>query len=327
MKRRQFITLLGGAAGAWPLAAHAQQPAMPVIGFMHPQSPDVTAEPLRGLRAGLKESGYSEGENVAIEYRWAEADYGRLPGLAADLVRGNVAILVATGGEPSALAAKAATSTIPIVFTVGGDPVRVGLVDSLNRPGGNATGVSLLTTLAEAKRLGLLNEVVPAAGVFGVLINPNFQAADAQLREVQEAGHALGRPIQIVNAGNDREVETAFAALGQRHAGALLVTADPFLTTRRDRIVRLAAQYKLPAIYELREFAEAGGLMTYGVSLKEAYRQAGIYTGQVLKGARPADLPVHQSIKFEFVINLKTARTLGIKFSDNVLSLADEVIE
>jgi ABC-type uncharacterized transport system substrate-binding protein len=326
MGRREFVALLGGAA-TWPLAAWAQQPAMPTIGFLSSRSPDEAKESAAAFRSGLRTKGYVDGQNVLIEYRWAEADYSRLPGLAADLVRGGVAVLVATGGEPSALAAKAATSTIPIVFTVGGDPVRVGLVDSLNRPGGNATGASLLTTSAEAKRLGLLNEVVPAAGVFGVLINPNYQAADAQLREVQEAGHALGRPIQIVNAGNDQEVEAAFAAFGQRRAGALLVTADPFLTVRRELVVSLAAQYRLPAIYELREFAEAGGLMTYGVSLKEAYRQAGIYTGQILKGAKPSDLPVHQSIKFEFVINLRTARTLGVKFSDNVLSLADEVIE
>jgi putative ABC transport system substrate-binding protein len=217
--RREFTTLLGGAA-AWPIAARAQQPAMPTIGFLSSRSPDEAKESAAAFRSGLRTKGYVDGQNVLIEYRWAEADYSRLPSLAADLVRGGVAVLVATGGEPSALAAKAATSAIPIVFTVGGDPVRVGLVDSLNRPGGNATGASLLTTSAEAKRLGLLNEVAPAAGVFGVLINPSFQAADAQLREVQEAGHALGRPIQIVNAGTDQEVEAAFAAFNQRRAGA-----------------------------------------------------------------------------------------------------------
>jgi len=326
VNRREFMTLLGGAA-TWPLAVRAQQPAMPAIGFLSSRSSDEAKESATAFRSGLRTNGYVDGQNVVIEYRWAEGVYDQLPSLAADLVRRDVAVLVATGGEPSALAARAATSTIPIVFTIGGDPVKVGLVGSLNRPGGNATGVSLLTTLAEGKRLGLLNEVVPTAGIFGVLINSNFQAAEAQSREVQEAAHALGRPIQIANAGNDQEVEAAFAAFSQRHVGALLVTADPFLTVRRDRIVALAAQHRLPAIYELREFADAGGLMTYGVSLKEAYRQAGIYTGQILKGARPTDLPVHQSTKFEFVINLKTAQTLGVKFSDNVLSLADEVIE
>jgi putative ABC transport system substrate-binding protein len=327
VKRREFITLLGGAAAAWPLAARAQEPATPVVGFLDSRSPDKAKQSVTAFRSGLRTTGYIDGQNVVIEYRWADGEYNRLLGLAADLVQRGVAVLVATGGEPSALAAKAATSTIPIVFTIGGDPVKVGLVGSLNRPGGNATGVSLLTTLAEAKRLGLLNEAVPAAAVFGVLINPNYQQAEAQSRELQEAGRAIGRPIQIVNAGNDQELEVAFATLGQRRAAALLVAADPFFATRRDRIVALAAELKLPAIYEIREYAEAGGLMSYGISLNEAYHQAGVYTGQILKGAKPADLPVHQSTKFEFVINLKTAKALGVKFSDNVLSLADEVIE
>jgi len=327
VKRRAFITLLGSAAAAWPLAARAQQPAMPVIGFLSSRLPDEAKQSLTGFRSGLRTTGYVDGQNVVIEYRWADGEYSRLPGLAADLVRRGVAVLVATGGEPSALAAKAATSTIPIVFTIGGDPVKVGLVSSLNRPGGNATGVSLLTSLAEAKRLGLLNEVIPGAGVFDVLINPNYQQAEAQSREVQEAARAIGRPIQIVNAGNDQELEEAFATLAQRRVAAMLVTADPFFTTRRDRIIALAAQLKLPAIYEFREYTEAGGLMSYGISLKDGYHQAGIFTGQVLKGAKPADLPVQQSTKFEFVINLKTAKTLGVKFSENVLSLADDVIE
>ena len=300
---------------------------MPVIGFLSSRLPDEAKQSLTGFRSGLRTTGYVDGQNVVIEYRWADGEYSRLPGLAADLVRRGVAVLVATGGEPSALAAKAATSTIPIVFTIGGDPVRVGLVSSLNRPGGNATGVSLLTSLAEAKRLGLLNEVILGAGVFDVLINPNYQQAEAQSREVQEAARAIGRPIQIVNAGNDQELEEAFATLAQRRVAAMLVTADPFFTTRRDRIIALAAQLKLPAIYEFREYTEAGGLMSYGISLKDGYHQAGIFTGQVLKGAKPADLPVQQSTKFEFVINLKTAKTLGVKFSENVLSLADDVIE
>jgi putative ABC transport system substrate-binding protein len=325
MKRREFITLLGGAVAAWPLAARAQQ-ANPVVGFLSSLSPGSTKHLVAAFQKGLNESGFQEGHNVTVEYRWADGEYGRLPEFAADLVQRGVAVLAATGGEPSALAAKAATSTIPIVFTIGGDPVKVGLVGSLNRPGGNTTGVSLLTNLAETKRLGLLNDAVPA-GVFGVLINPNFQGAPDQSREVEVAGRAIGRPIQIVNAGNDQELEEAFATFARGRVAALLVVADPLLTIRRDRIMALAAQLKLPAIYPYREYTETGGLMSYGISLKEGYRQAGVYTGQVLKGAKPADLPVYQSTKFEFVINLKTAKTLGIKFSDNVLSLADEVIE
>jgi len=325
IRRREFITLLGGAAAAWPVAARGQQ-ANPVVGFLSSLSPDSTKHLVAAFQKGLSESGFQEGHNVTVEYRWADGEYGRLPEFAADLVQRGVAVLAATGGEPSALAAKAATSTIPIVFTIGGDPVKVGLVGSLNRPGGNTTGVSLLTNLAETKRLGLLNDAVPA-GVFGVLINPNFQGAPDQSREVEVAGRAIGRVIQIVNAGNDQELEEAFATFARGRVAALLVVADPLLTIRRDRIMALAAQLKLPAIYPYREYTETGGLMSYGISLKEGYRQAGVYTGQVLKGAKPADLPVYQSTKFEFVINLKTAKTLGIKFSDNVLSLADEVIE
>jgi putative ABC transport system substrate-binding protein len=328
VKRREFLILLGGGATvAWPLAARAQQTALPVIGFLSSRSPDEAKQSVTAFRLGLRTTGYVGGQNVVIEYRWAEGEYSRLPELAADLVQRGVTVLAATGGEPSALAAKAATSTIPIVFTIGGDPVKVGLVASLNRPGGNVTGVSLLSSLADTKRLGLLNEAVPAAGVFGVLINPNYQEAQDQSRELQVAGRAIGRPIQIVNAGNDQELEEAFATFARGRVAALLVAADPFFTVRRDRIMALAAQLKLPAIYEFREYAEAGGLMSYGISLKDGYYQAGVYTGQVLKGAKPADLPVLQSTKFEFVINLKTAKALGIKFSENVLSLADDVIE
>jgi ABC-type uncharacterized transport system substrate-binding protein len=327
VRRREFFTLLGGAAAAWPLAARGQQAAMPVIGFLSSRSPDEAKQSVAEFRSGLRTNGYVDGQNVVIEYRWADGEYSRLPEFAAELVQRSVAVLVATGGENSALAAKAATSTIPIVFTIGGDPVKVGLVASLNRPGGNATGVSLLTSSGDAKRLGLLNEVVRTTDVFGVLINPNFQGAEAQSRELQEAGRAIGRSIQIVNAGNDQELEAAFVTFGQRGAAALLVAADPFFVTRRNPIVALVAQLKLPAIYELREYADAGGLMSYGISLKDGYRQVGIYTGQILKGTKPADLPIQQSTKFEFVINLKTAKALGVKFSDNVLSLADEVIE
>jgi putative tryptophan/tyrosine transport system substrate-binding protein len=326
MRRREFMTLLIGTA-TWPIVARGQQPSIPVIGYLSSRSPDESRHLVEAFRNGLKAGGYVEGQNVAIEYRWGEGQYGRLPALAADLVRRDVAVLVTTGGEPSVLAAKAATSAIPIVFTVGGDPVKLGLVASLNRPGGNATGVSLLTTAPEAKRLGLLKELVPDAAVFGVLINPNYQEAEAQSREVQEAGRALGRRIQIANAGSDQELGTAFAALVEQRAAALLVAADPFFDTRRERIVALAAEFKLPAIYQFRDYAVAGGLMSYGISISDGYRQVGIYTGQILKGAKPADLPIHQSIKFECVINLKTAKTFGLQISDNLLSLADEVIE
>jgi putative tryptophan/tyrosine transport system substrate-binding protein len=326
--RRQFIILLGGAAAAWPLAVRAQQTEMPVVGFLSSRSPDESKHLVAAFRAGLQTGGgYVEGQNVTIEYRWAEGQYGRLPELAIDLVRRVVVVLVATGGEPSALAAKAATSTIPIVFSIGGDPVKFGLVASLGRPGGNTTGVSLLTTAPEGKRLGLLKELAPGAGVFGVLINPNSPAAEAQVRALQEAASAIGRQIQIANAGNDPELAAAFATLVQQRATALLVTADPFFDTRRDRIVALAGRFKLPAIYQFRDYAVAGGLMSYGISITDGYRQVGVYTGQILKGAKPADLPVQQPTKFELVINLKTANALGVKISDNLLSIADEVIE
>ena len=323
--RWEFITLLGGAAAALPFSARAQQPATPVIGFLSSRSPDDSKHLVNAFRAGLHTGGYVEGKSVAIEYRWAEGEYDRLPALAIDLVRRAVAVLVTTGGEPSALAAKSATSTIPIVFAVGGDPVRTGLVASLSRPGGNATGVSLLTTETEAKRLGLLSELVPSAAVIGVLINP--QGAGAQSQEVQEAARAIGRQVRIANAGNDRELEVAFSTLVQQRANALLVGADPFFDTRRDRIVALAAQFKLPAIYQFRDYAVAGGLMSYGISITDGYRQVGIYTGRVLKGTKPADLPIYQSIKFEAVVNLKTAKALGLSIPDSVLVLADDVIE
>jgi putative tryptophan/tyrosine transport system substrate-binding protein len=325
VRRREFITLLGGAAAALPLSARAQQPGTPVIGFLSSRSPDESKHLVNAFRAGLHTGGYVEGESVAIEYRWAEGEYDRLPALAIDLVRRAVAVLVTTGGEPSALAAKSATSTIPIVFAVGGDPVRTGLVASLSRPGGNATGISLLTTETEAKRLGLLSELVPSAAVIGVLINP--QGAGAQSQEVQEAARAIGRQVRIANAGNDRELEVAFSTLVQQRANALLVGADPFFDTRRDRIVALAAQFKLPAIYQFRDYAVAGGLMSYGISITDGYRQVGIYTGRVLKGTKPADLPIYQSIKFEAVINLKTAKTLGLEVPPTLLARADEVIE
>jgi putative ABC transport system substrate-binding protein len=282
---------------------------------------------LEAFRRGLKEGGFTEGENVAIEFRWALGDYSRLPALAADLAGRQVAVIVAAGGEPSGLAAKAATTTIPIVFGIGGDPVKAGLVDSFSRPGGNVTGVTLLTTLMEPKRLGLLRDLVPGVALIGVLIDPDFPPAALQLQQVEEAARAIGQRIVITKAGNDDALEAAFRSLVQEGAGALLVTAAPYFDTRRDRIIAFAARQRLPAIYQFREYAIAGGLLSYGVSIAEGYRQYGIYAARILKGANPAELPVHQPTKFELVINLKTARALGLKISDNLLTLADEVIE
>jgi len=327
MKRREFITLLGGAAVAWPLAARAQQPAMPVIGFMSARSPEDSVHVVEAFRRGLKEGGFVEGENAAIEFRWARGDYSRLPMLAADLVSRQVAVIVAAGGEPSGLAAKAATATIPIVFGIGGDPVALGLVESFSRPGSNATGVTLLTNLMEPKRLGLLRELAPGVPLIGVLLNPKFAPASRQLRQVEEAARSIDQRIVVANAGTDEELETAFAALTSERIGALLVTADPYFDTRREQIVTFAARQRLPAIYQFREYVMAGGLLSYGVSITDAYRNYGVYTARILKGAKPADLPVLQPTKFETVINLKTAKALGIKISDNLLSLADEVIE
>jgi putative tryptophan/tyrosine transport system substrate-binding protein len=326
--RRKFIATLGGTAFAWPLAVRAEQTAMPVVGFLSSRSPDESKHLVAAFRTGLQTGGgYVEGQNVAIEYRWAEGQYARLPEMAADLVRRGVAVIVAAGGEPSALAAKAATSTIPIIFSVGGDPVKSDLVATISHPGGNATGVSLLTEAPEGKRLGLLKELAPSATVFGVLIDPNYPGHEAQVRDVQEAARAIDRQVQFANAGNDRELEAAFATLVEQGATALLVTAAPFFDTRRVRIVALAAQFRVPAIYQFRDYVVVGGLMSYGISITDGYRQVGIYTGQVLKGAKPVDLPVYQSIKFELAINLKTANALGVKISDNLLSIADEVIE
>jgi len=327
MKRRDFITLLGGAVAAWPVAARAQQPAMPVIGFMSARSPEDSVHLLEAFRRGLKEGGFVEGENVAVQFRWARGDYSRLPALAADLVGRQVAVIVAAGGDPSGLAAKSATATIPIVFGIGGDPVKAGLVSSFSRPGGNVTGVTLLTSLMEPKRLGVLRDLVPGVALIGVLINPDFPPAALQLQQVEEAARAIGQRIVIAKASNDDALEAAFRSLVQEGAGALLVASDPYFDTRRERIVGFAQQRRLPAIYQFREYAVAGGLLSYGVSITDAYRQYGVYTASILKGAKPADLPVLQPTKFELVINLKTARALGVNISDNLLALADEVIE
>jgi putative tryptophan/tyrosine transport system substrate-binding protein len=326
MRRRNFLGVIGGAAVAWPLAARAQ-PAMPVIGYLSSRSPGEAEALAAAFRKGLGDASYVEGQNVAIEYRWAEGHYDRLPEMAADLVRRGVAVLVATGGEPAALAAKAAISTIPIVFSVGGDPVKTGLVESLARPGGNATGVSVLTTAPESKRLGLLHELAPGAKLVGVLIDPNYQEAEAQARELRDAAGSLGQPIHIAYARSDAELEQAFETLVREHADALLVSADPFFDTRRERIIAFAAEHRLPAVYQFRQYAAAGGLMSYGVDLPAGYRQIGNYAGQILKGAKPADLPIVQSIRFEFVINLKTAKTLGLEVPAMLLARADEVIE
>jgi putative tryptophan/tyrosine transport system substrate-binding protein len=327
MQRRDFIRLLSGTAWMWPFRTLAQQPVLPLIGYMSSRSASDSAVLLTAFRKGLSDAGFVEGQNVRIEFRWADGKYDRLPGMATELVRLGSALLVTTGGEPSALAAKAATSSIPIVFTTGGDPVKIGLVASLNRPGGNATGVSLLTTAPESKRLGLLHELVPGTKLVGVLIDPNYQEAQAQAQELREAAGRINQRIHIAFAGNDSELELAFETLVQAQADAVLVCADPFFDTRGDRIIGFATQHRMPGVYQFRDYALRGGLMSYGISLSEGYRQVGIYAAQVLKGAKPADLPIVQSIKFEFVINLKTAKLLGVEVPPMLLARADEVIE
>ena len=325
--RREFITLLGGAA-TWPLAARAQQGLMPVIGHLNPQSPDGQTGRLRGFRQGLKEVGYVEGENLAIEYRWAEGQFDRLPALAAELVRRQVSVIVATGGAASPMAAKAATTTIPIVFLASEDPVRLGLVASLARPGGNLTGINFLNTELAAKRLGLTRELVPGMARVAVLVNPaNATTAETQLREAQAAARAMGLQVQVLNASTSHEINSAFASLARERPDALFVGGDGFFLSRHVQMVNLASRYAVPATYAERPFAEAGGLMSYGTSVTDAWRQVGVYAGRVLKGAKPADLPVVQSSKFELVINAETARMLDLTIPSTLLSVADEVIE
>jgi putative tryptophan/tyrosine transport system substrate-binding protein len=327
MRRRDFMALVGGAAAAWPLTAHAQQRPMPVIGVVRSGSAHGIAHLLAAFRKGLNETGLVEGQNVAMEYRFAEGRYDRLSALAAELVAWPVNMIVALGGVQAALAAKAATTSIPIVFAVGADPVEFGLVASLARPDGNVTGVSFLTAALDAKRLGLLRELVPQAAVFAALVNPTMSAAEKQSRELTEAARRLGLRLHIVNASSEGEIETAFASMVGLKAGALVVAADPFLFSQHRHIVALAARHAIPAIYEWRDFAEAGGLASYGTSLLEAYRQAGIYTGRILQGSKPAQLPVMQTTKFEFVLNLKTAKALGLEVPPTLSARADEVIE
>jgi putative tryptophan/tyrosine transport system substrate-binding protein len=328
MRRREFITLLGGAAAAWPLAARAQQPAMLEIGFVDPRSPDMFVERLRGFRQGLKDTGYVEGENVAVVYRWAENRLDRLPELVADLVRRRVAVIVAPGGFAVASAAKDATSTIPIIFIVADDPVRLGLVASLARPGGNLTGVNFLATELAAKRLELLRELVPGATRIAVLVNPADAAnTEPTLRDVEAAARAHRLQIQLVRASTSREIEAAFATIARERPDAFFVGNAPFLNVRRVQLVQLMARHAIPATYPGREYAEVGGLMSYGSNIVDAFRQAGVYCGNLLKGAKAADLPVAQSTKFELVINHPTARMLGLTVPDKLLATADEVIE
>jgi ABC-type uncharacterized transport system substrate-binding protein len=327
IRRRYFITLLGGAATTWPLAARAEQPAMPVVGVLHLGSAEARVQHVAAFRAGLKEVGYVEGQNVMIEYRWAEDQLDRLPELIADLTRRQVAVIATPPGTRTAVAAKAASNTIPIVFGIGDDPVKLGLVASLARPGGNATGVSYLSQEIGPKRLGLLHELVPGAALVAVLINPNSEFAESATSDLQTAARAIGQKLDIFKATTNREIDTAFRTFVGQRADALMIVADTLFLSRRVQLVTLAARHAIPAIWTSREYADIGGLMSYGTNLADVWRQVGVYTGRILKGANPADLPVEQPIKFEFIINLQTATILGLELPPTLLARADEVIE
>lgn len=326
MKRREFISLLGGAAAAWPIAARAQQPAMPVIGFLSSASPSHYQHLVAAFHSGLKEAGYVEGQNVAIEYRWAESQHDQLPGLVADLTRRQVTVIVAAT-TPAALAAEAGGTTIPMIFVTAGDPVRLGLVASLNRPGRNITGVTELNSELVSKRFGLLHDLIPKATTIALLVNPTDPRTKTQTRDMQEAAHALGLQLHVLNASTEGEINAAFANLVQLQAGALIIGTGEVFNRRPEQLVGLAATYGLPVIYQSREFVVVGGLVSYGASRSDAFRQAGVYTGRVLKGEKPADLPVAQPTKFELIFNLKTAKALGLTIPSGVLAIADEVVE
>jgi putative ABC transport system substrate-binding protein len=326
MKRREFLLALGGTAASLPFAAHAQT-AMPVVGYIGSGLPDDQVNLVNATRQGLKEAGYIEGQNVSIEFRWAEGRYDRLPALAAELVQRQVAVIIAAGGSDPGRAAKAATSSIPIVFITAADPVRTGLVTSLNRPEANVTGISMIGSALEAKRLELLHELVPQASIIGALINPNYPAAKLQAQEVQEAAARLGLQLVLLNASTEAEIDTALAAFAQQKITALLLANDPFFGSQRAKLAALAIRHKLPAISFRREFAEAGGLVSYGPLFAEGYREAGVYAGKILKGTRTTDLPVMQPTKFELVVNLKTAKAIGLAVSESFLLRADEIME
>ena len=327
MKRREFITVLGGAAVAWPFAARAQQPAMPVIGYLGAESPAAFASRVRAFRQGLGETGYAEGRNVAIEFRWAEGQHNRLSALAADLVGRQVAVIVAPGGAPAALAAKSATTTIPIVFEMGADPVALGLVASLNRPGGNLTGVASLNVELSPKRLEILHELVPTATVVAVLVNPTSPTTDSQLRNLEAAARILGLQLHVLHASTERDFDTVFETLLQLRAGGLVVASDGFFATHGEQLAALTVRHAVPAIHQSRDFTIAGGVMSYGGNFRESHRAAGVYTGRIIKGDKPADLPVQQVTKVELAINMKTAKALGLTFPITLLGRADEVIE
>jgi putative ABC transport system substrate-binding protein len=327
IRRREVITLLGSVAAAWPLAARAQQPAMPVVGFLGAPSPESYLQYTAAIRRGLQEAGFVEGQNLTIDYRWAEGRYDRLPVLAADLVNRRVSLIVPIGGAPAVLAAKAATSTIPIVFNMAADPVELGVVASLNRPGGNVTGVAMMGVELEAKRFERLRELVPTAALIAMLVNPDNAPFEMQSRAVQEAARGVGQPFLILHARNEDEIDTAFAAMAEQRAGALMVGADTYFTSQTALLVALSARYRIPTIYAWREHVVQGGLMSYATNLTDAYRQTGAYAGRVLKGTKPADLPVTQPTRFEMAINLKTAKALGLTIPEILLATADEVIQ